>query len=126
MIPDFFRFLLQLIRVALIVFGLHFLLNSFWPFPLEQSLFLKIHAFNFIASLLMYPLVVVAFRKISDKAGFAFLATSVFKMLVAMLFLVPFVLPRQEYSQNFALQFTVIFVLYMVFEVSITIRKLNE
>lgn len=126
MIPDFFRFLIQLIRVGLVIFGLHFLLNSFWPFSLEQSLFFKIHLFNFLASLIMYPLVVVSFHKISDKAGFAFLATSVFKMLVAMLFIIPFVLPLKEYSQNFALQFSVIFVLYMVFEVMITVRKLNE
>lgn len=126
MIPDFIRFFIKLSRFALIVFGLHFLLNFFWPFSLDQELFYKIHLFNFIASLVMYPVVVFSFHKMFDRAGFVFLATSVLKMLVAMIFIVPFVLPKVDYSQNFALQFSVIYIFYLVFESAVTIRKLNE
>lgn len=126
MIPDFIRFFIKLSRFALVVFGLHFLLNHFWPFPLDQQLFYKIHLFNSIASLVMYPVVVFSFHKMFDRAGFVFLATSVLKMLVAMIFIVPFVLPKVEYSQNFALQFSVVYIFYLVFESAVTIRKLNE
>jgi hypothetical protein len=126
MISDFLYFVLKLCRGALVVFGVHYLFNYFGPFPLSDSLFYKIHLFNFLASLLMYPIVIVAFHKMYDLAGFAFLTSSVFKMLISLAFLVPFVLPKTASSQNFALQFCVVFVSYLVFECAITIRKLND
>ena len=126
MIPDLLYFFLKLCRAALVFFGVHYLFNYFGPWPLADSLFYKIHIFNFIASLLMYVVVIVAFHKTRDLAGFAFLTSSVFKMLVSFAFLIPFVLPKLEYSQNFALQFCIVFVSYLVFESAITIRKLNE
>ena len=126
MTPDLLYFFLKLCRAALVIFGAHYLFNYFGPWPLSDSLFYKIHIFNFIACLLMYPVVVLAFHKMYDRAGFAFLTSSVFKMLIGLAFLVPFVLPKKEFSQNFALQFCVVLVCYLVFECAITIRKLNK
>ena len=115
MIPNFLHFVFHLCRAALVFFGVHYLFNYFGPFPLSDSLFYKIHLFNFVASLLMYVVVIVAFHKTENLAGFAFLTSSVFKMLVSFAFLIPFVLPKLEYSQNFALQFCVVFVSYIIF-----------
>ena len=126
MITDLLHFFIKLTRAALLIFGIHFIINYLGPFSLEYSLFYKIHLFHFIASLLMYPVVVFAFHKAFDRAGLAFLVSSVFKMLVSLAFLVPFLLPKKEFSQNFALQFCVIFIAYLIFESAITIRKLNE
>ncbi len=126
MIPDLLNFFLKLLRAALVIFGAHYLFNYFGPWPLSDSLFYKIHLFNFAASIFMYPVVVLAFHRMYDRAGFAFLTSSVFKMLIGLVFLVPFVLPKKEFSQNFALQFCVVLVCYLVFESAITIRKLNK
>ena len=126
MIADFFEFLFKLVRAFVFVFGLHYLFNQFGPFPLANSLFYTLHIFLFLTSLFMYPLVLFAFRKVFDRAGFAFLASSIFKVLIAWIFLIPFILPKQEYSQNFALQFCIVFSYYLVFESVITIRKLNN
>ena len=126
MITDLLHFFIKLARAAFLIFGIHFIVNYLGPFPLEDSLFYKIHLFHFIASLLMYPVVIVAFHNALDRAGFAYLASSVFKMLVSLVFLVPHVLPKKDFSQNFSLQFCVIFIAYLIFESSITIRKLNE
>jgi len=88
-------------------------------------LFFTLHSFHFFASLFTSLIVLISFQKHFDRAGFVFLAASILKMLISWIFLLPHVLPKQDYSQNFALQFCVIFTYYLIFESFLTIRKLN-
>lgn len=126
MIREFRTFYFKLSQFALILFGVHFLINHYWSFQLEQGLFNTIHGFNIITSAIVNSAVVISFSKKSDKAGFVFLSCSILKMLITMIFIIPFVLPKVDYSQNFALQFTVVYFFYLIFECSIIIKKLNE
>tara|TARA_B110000977_G_scaffold47188_1_gene64103 strand:+ start:483 stop:863 length:381 start_codon:yes stop_codon:yes gene_type:complete len=125
MILNFIHFLLKLVSASLLVFGLHFVFNHFGPFPLERTLFITLHSFHFFASLFTYLIVLISFQKHFDRAGFVFIAASILKMLTSCIFLLPHVLPKQDHSQNFALQFCVIFTYYLIFESVLTIRKLN-
>jgi len=125
MILNFAHFFLKLVSASLLVFGLHSVFNHFGPFPLESTLFFTLHSFHFFASLFTYLIVLISFQKHFDRAGFVFLAASILKMLISWIFLLPHVLPKQDYSQNFALQFCVVFTYYLIFESFLTIRKLN-
>ena len=125
MILNFAHFFLKLVSAFLLVFGLHVVFNHFGPFPLEKTLFITLHSFHFFASLFTYLIVLISFQKHFDRAGFVFLAISILKMLISWVFLLPHVLPKQDYSQNFALQFCVVFTYYLIFESVLTIRKLN-
>lgn len=125
MILNLIHFLFKLVSASLLVFGLHFVFNHFGPFPLERSLFISLHSFHFFVSFFTYLIVLFSFQKHFDRAGFIFIATSIIKMLISWVFLLPHVLPKQDYSQNFALQFCIIFTYYLIFESVLTIRKLN-
>jgi len=126
MINDILRFYLKLLLFALTLACIHYSLHLLELWKLSSIEFKRIHGFNFLASLFFHPILAYAFRFIKDKAGFVFLALSLFKMLLAMIFMAILILPNKEELQSFALQFLVVYSIYLVFELRITVRKLSE
>jgi magnesium-transporting ATPase (P-type) len=126
MINDVLRFYLKLLFFALTIGCIHYTLHSlgFWSLSIIE--FKRIHGFNFLASLFFHPILAYAFHFIKDKAGFVFLSLSLFKMLLAMIFMAILILPNKDELQSFALQFLVVYSIYLVFELRITVRKLSE
>lgn len=126
MIDDILRFYLKLLLFALTLGCIHFTLHFFEFWSLSPIEFKRIHGFNLLSSLFLHPILSYTFHFMKNQAGFAFLALSLFKMLLAMIFMAIIILPNEQDVQSFALQFLVVYAFYLVFELRITVSKLSE
>ena len=66
-----------------------------------------------------------SFQKIKDKAGFVYLVLSIIKMLAVMILMAVVILGENNAPQAFALQFMVVYAVYLIFEVFTMVKKLN-
>jgi len=126
MIKDILRFYSKLFVFASIVALVHYTLHYFDLWVLNARDFKRIHGFNFLASVFLYPVLAYSFHYLKDKAGFVFLALSLFKMLMVMIFMAILILPNTEPMQSFALQFLIVYSFYLIFELLITVRNLKD
>lgn len=125
MIQDTLRFYLKLIFFAAVLAGAHYSFHLFDIWPLSTAELKQIHGFNFLASAFLYPILAYAFEYLRTKSGFIYLGLSIFKMLLAMIFMAIIILPANNSVQAFALQFLIIYSFYLIFEVFITVKKLS-
>jgi len=126
MIKDIFRFYLKLFVFAIVLAAIHNTLHYFNFYALSNQEFYRIHGFNFLASVLLYPILAYAFEYVRNKAGFVYLGLSIFKMLLAMIFMAIIILPKDNSVQSFAIQFLITYSFYLIFETLITVKKLNS
>ncbi|MDG1849875.1 MAG: hypothetical protein P8I82_05255 [Flavobacteriales bacterium] len=126
MIQNIYRFYSKLIPFSVLLFVLHqgLQLIDFWP--VSRDYFYCIHGFNFLSSALMYVVLAYAFQNLKDKAGFIYLALSILKMLIVMILMAVVILGEEESTLAFALQFMVVYGLYLSFEVVSMVKKLNS
>ena len=125
MTQDIYRFYLKLFPFSLSLFFLHKLLQYLNVWPISSGYFYGIHVFNFLASAIVYIVLAYAFQKIKDKAGFVYLVLSIIKMLAVMILMAVVILGENNAPQAFALQFMVVYAVYLIFEVFTMVKKLN-
>lgn len=109
---------------ALITVLLHFFMLKFVQIGLDVQQLYIIHLFNFILSGASY-LFIDFFIKLKNKIGFAFLGTSVLKMLVTLVYLGAVIINKPN-IENFALQFVFIYLVYLFYDAFFAIKKLNN
>lgn len=121
-----FQFYIKLILFSVVVTGLYYSLHGWEIFALKSHEFWRIHGFNFFASLFLYPVLAYSVQYIKDKVGFVFLALSVLKMLLAMVYMAILLIPNSSNMESFAVQFVVIYGIYLVFELYLMVQMLKE
>lgn len=126
MIKVVLHFYVKLVLYSFCIAAAHYALQFFDLLTLNKVDFLRIHIFNFLSATLLYPVLVYGYVYLADKAGFIYLALSLFKMLLAMIFMAILILPNTRPMESFALQFLVVYVAYLVFELLLTVKKLNK
>jgi hypothetical protein len=83
------------------------------------------YAFHIIGTLLIYVFLLFVNRNFADKTGFAFLTTSVLKMMAAVLFLLPLIQSQNEVIVD-VLSFFIPYFLFLFVETFFAIRLINK
>lgn len=122
------KFLKSFLVFALSLFILHWL---FWrAFAQASSIgFLQltsIHGFLIALTLIHFLLIKWLFRKWPRQAGFIFMGMSMLKMILAVLFLFPFIYPPNTQSIQLALNFVGIYLLFLSFEVVFLVQNMKK
>jgi hypothetical protein len=84
-----------------------------------------IYLFHFLATFLIYLLLVWIYQNFRDKAGFAFMGASLLKMLAAIIFLLPMLLNNTGNAFGDLLTFFIPYFLYLVFETFYAVKLIN-
>lgn len=120
-------FLKIFIPFSIILFVLHFIANQIF---LGDIIFYysiwAIYAFHIISTFLIYFLLVYIYWNFSDKTGFAFMGASLFKMLAAVLFLLPMLVNNENSPFINLLSFFVPYFLYLIFETFFAVKLINS
>jgi cobalamin synthase len=119
-------FLVTVIGVAGILFGIHWYLLS--HFAKETVLFFplwQIYAFHLVITALIY--FVVSYRQFSGKSDVfnTFMVATFLKMIVAIVFLLPLISSKFENKQPDVFNFFIPYFLFLIFEV-FSITKLLQ
>lgn len=120
-------FLKIFIPFSIILFVFHFIANQIF---LEEIIFYyslwAIYAFHIISTLLIYFILVFIYKNFRDKTGFAFMGASLFKMLAAVLFLMPMLVNNENDPFINLLSFFIPYFLYLIFETFFAVRLINS
>jgi hypothetical protein len=120
-------FLLQLIAVTAVLFGIHsYLLHYFakevlFFFPVWQ-----IYAFHVVITLLFYSIINYRYSSGKKEIFNLFMVLTFMKMFVAILFLLPLLLSDFENKQPDVFNFFIPYFLYLFFEVFTITRFLQK
>lgn len=117
-IPNIRNFL----SLFLVLLGMHVALFSSLPKIYQQYPIIYAHIGLFLAALLL-DFLLNRVKKIDDTLiGKTFLAFSTFKIIGGFLFLLPWILNKDDSSYPFIIQFFIIYFLYLTAEALIFIR----
>ena len=115
---------LHVLVFATILAALHFNLLFLTKLEIKIEEFYVIHFFNF--SLFVTSSLIINFiSRFKNNFGFAFLGMSVFKMLFMMVFL-GIIIIRNQNSEDYALQFVFIYLIYLFYDVRMAIKTLKN
>lgn len=87
---------------------------------------LSIYSFHFVASLLVYLIVLWVHENFQDKAGFAFMGLGLVKTLAALIFLLPLLMGESPNKFIDLMTFFIPYFLFLIFETLFVVRKINE
>jgi hypothetical protein len=113
-----FSFLLQLISLTIVVLGMHFYLMSY--FTKSSTFFFPvwhIYVFHAMVTASFYTIINYQFSKGKKNVFNLFLGLTLFKMFLAILFLLPLILSDFENKQRDVFSFFIPYFLYLFFEV---------
>lgn len=120
-------FLIQVIGIALLFFGIHaYVLHYFakefvFFFPLWQ-----IYTFHSIITILLYTLINYRFSSGKTDVFNTFMVGTFFKMAIAIVFLLPLILSDFENKQPDVFNFFIPYFLFLFFEVYSVIQFLQK
>lgn len=86
----------------------------------------SIYAFHIIATILVYVFLLFVNKNFSDKTGFAFLATSIIKMMASVVFLIPLIQSDVKDPTIDVAAFFIPYFLFLFFETFFAIRLINN
>ncbi|MCG9971387.1 hypothetical protein [Christiangramia crocea] len=118
-------FLRFFIPFSLLLFGIQFVLVDY---IFETDLYyntISIYGFHVIATFLIYVFLIYVHNTFRDKTGFAFMGCSLFKMLAAVLFLLPMMLSDTQNPFQDMIAFFVPYFLFLIFETIYAVRLIN-
>jgi hypothetical protein len=115
--------------VSILIFStpiilIHWGIDSFFSIVTYYS-FISIYAFHIISAFFVAGTIQWIYANYKDYAGFAFMGTSLFKMLAAISFLLPGFLSDDKPSFANILNFFVPYFIYLVFEAIKVIKLIN-
>jgi|TARA_R100001369_G_scaffold92170_1_gene135815 hypothetical protein len=123
---DLLAFLKRLLPFSILLWLIQFLLQQY-VFEVEfyYSSF-SIYLFHFLATFLIYLSLVFVYKNFTDKTGFAFMGLSLFKMVAAVIFLLPLVLSEVNAVFVNVLAFFIPYFLFLVFETLYAVKLINK
>ena len=121
-----FSFLKYFIPFALLLSFSHFLFVTYVLVDLKFELGIdSIYLFLFFTTLLIYIFLVFVNVKFPEKTGFAFLTSSLLKMMASVVFLLPIILSKNRLV-NDVLAFFISYFLFLIFETIFVVRLINK
>ena len=121
-----FSFLKYFIPFTLLLFFTHFLFVTYVLVDLKFELGIdSIYLFLFFTTLLIYIFLVFVNVKFPEKTGFAFLTSSLLKMMASVVFLLPIILSKNR-PVNDVLAFFISYFLFLIFETIFVVRLINK
>ncbi len=128
MVLNLNKYITTLLAFTLLILGLHFLLSWLFPafFLLQTNLLFSIYFFLLTINTVHFLGLKWLFQKWPRYSGFLFTAMSLLKMLVAFLFLFPFIFPSKTESIPLALNFMAAYLLFLFFEVVFLVKNMMK
>ncbi|WP_019037157.1 DUF6168 family protein [Psychroflexus tropicus] len=115
---------ISILLFSAVVLLIHWLLDYFYEIITYYSLG-SIYAFHILSALVVAGIVFWVQSNSKDHTGFAFMGTSLLKMLAAILFLLPGMLSEDKPNFSNILNFFIPYFLYLIFEAVQVIKLIN-
>ena len=109
---------------SILTFSLHWVVDHQFSVLTYYSI-LSIYTFHVVSAFAVAGIVVLVHKNFKDYAGFAFMGTSLLKMLAAILFLLPGFLSDEKPSLINILNFFIPYFLFLIFEAIQVIKLIN-
>ena len=110
-------FVLRLLIFSAILFGIHFyIISQFFEGELHFPLW-SIYVFNAVLVLIVYSVLNFKNRQGSDKMYQLFLGLTLFKMILAIVFLLPLFFGKSNHAQLEVINFFIPYFLFLGFEI---------
>ncbi|NNL32045.1 MAG: hypothetical protein HKO80_02450 [Flavobacteriaceae bacterium] len=117
MTSDLKSFGIKLLLFSLVLFGIHsYLMFQFYDGDLQIKIWM-IYIFNAVLVLAVYGILSYQTQKGSKKIFYTFLALTIAKMFLAILFLLPLFIKKPEHSQLEVINFFIPYFLFLTFEI---------
>lgn len=110
------------------LFAVHFLLARAFPVCAAEDIY-EAHLFLFVLTVVVVLVLKFIFRKMTQKQGlfgYAFMASSLVKMALAVVFLIPIIRSDAEYRIAYVVQFFILYFAYLVMEVVMVAKLLKQ
>lgn len=122
-----FPFLIRLLAFTIILYLLQFFITGYSLKDINMYYSLTaIYLFHFFATLLVYLFLVFVHKKFKDYTGFAFMGGSFFKMLAAILFLLPMLLQKTGDAFINLISFFIPYFMFLFFETFYAVKLINS
>ena len=124
---QFYKFLKLIIPFSIVLFFIqNYVIGSFF----QNSTFFystwSIYLFHLVITLISYGFLLFVNRTFADKTGFAFMGFSLFKMMAAIVFLIPLIQSDLESQIPDVSAFFIPYFLYLFFETLFAVRLLSK
>lgn len=109
------------------LFAVHFLLARAFPVCAATGIY-EAHLFLFLLTVAVVLVLKFIFRKMTQKQGlfgYAFMASSLVKMALCVVFLIPTIRSDVDYRIAYVVQFFVLYFAYLVMEVVLVAKLLK-
>ena len=110
------------------LFAVHYLLARAFPVCAADGIY-EAHLFLFVLTVVVVLVLKLIFRKMAQKKqglfGYAFMASSLVKMALAVVFLIPIIKSEADYRIAYVVQFFVLYFAYLVMEVVLVAKLLK-
>jgi hypothetical protein len=121
---DFLKYFIPFSIVLFVAqyFTMQFLSDKFAFFYSAWSIYI----FNIVATFLVYLFLIYVNKTFADYTGFAFLGASFFRMMLAIIFLIPLIKGKVKDPIIDLSTFFIPYFLFLIFETYFTIRLINK
>lgn len=109
------------------LFSVHFLLARAFPVCAAAGIY-EAHLFLFVLTVAVVLVLKFIFRKMTQKQGlfgYVFMASSLVKMALCVVFLIPIIRSDADYRVAYVVQFFVLYFSYLVMEVVMVAKLLK-
>ena len=110
------------------LFAVHYLLARAFPVCAAEGIY-EAHLFLFFFTAVVMLVLKFIFKKMTQKQGlfgYAFMASSLVKMALAVVFLIPIIKSNADYRIAYAIQFFVLYFAYLIMEVVLVAKLLKQ
>ena len=124
---QFYKFLKLIIPFSIVLFFIQkYTIDSFFQNITFFYSTWSIYLFHLLITLVSYGFLLFVNRTFADKTGFAFMGFSLFKMMAAIVFLIPLIQSDLESQIPDVSAFFIPYFLYLFFETFFAVRLLSK
>ena len=110
-------FVINLFIFSILIFAVHaYLISQFFEGELHFPIW-KIYVFNAIMVFAVYCIMNYQSKKNNQKTFFTFIALTLIKMLLAVVFLMPLFYGKSDHAQLEVINFFIAYFLFLIFEI---------
>lgn len=115
---------ISILLFSILIIVVHWVIDYVFSIVTYYSL-VSIYLFHVISALAVAGIIQLVYSNFKDQAGLAFMATSLVKMLAAILFLLPGFISDDKPNFSNILNFFVPYFLFLIFEAIQVIKLIN-
>ena len=124
---QFYKFLKLIIPFTIVLFFIqYYIVGSFFQNITFFYSTWSIYLFHLVITLISYGFLLFVNKTFADKTGFAFMGFSLFKMMAAIVFLIPLIQSDLESKIPDVSAFFIPYFLYLLFETLFAVRLLSK